>query len=30
MNESFYGKTEDVVLFADSFDFNSNETFRCQ
>ena len=30
MDETFYGKSEDVVLFADSFDFNSNETFRCQ
>jgi hypothetical protein len=25
-----YGKSEEITLFADSFDWNSNETFRCQ
>lgn len=29
-NESWFGNKEDLVIFADSTDFNSNETFRCQ
>jgi hypothetical protein len=30
MNDSMYGKSEDVVLYAESFDWNINETFKCQ
>lgn len=29
-DSSRVGKQEDVVIYADSFDPNSNETFRCQ
>lgn len=30
MDTKLIGQTEELVLFADSTDFNSNETFRCQ
>lgn len=29
-DEKMYGKSEDLVIFAESFDWFSNETFRCQ
>jgi hypothetical protein len=30
LDSSRVGKQEDVIIYADSFDPNSNETFRCQ
>ena len=30
IDDKQYGTSEDIVIFADSFDRFSNETFRCQ